>query len=342
MPRIFTTAQIADLVQGGLVGDPLIELTGFAPADTAKAGELTFAEKSNYVALAERGAAGAIVVGLDCAASTKTLIRVANPRLAVSKLLPLFFPEDAEPAGIHPSAVVADSAVIHASAHIGANCVVGERVVIGARCALLGGNHVRRDCELGDDVVLHPNVVLYPKTKLGNRVQIHAGTVIGSDGYGYVFDQGRHHKMPQVGRVVIGDDVEIGANTAVDRGALGPTVIGAGTKIDNLVHVAHNVSFGRHCLIMGQSGFAGSTSLGDYCVVASQSGHLTLGPQATIGAKSGVMRDVPAKGTVLGIPAQPDKQTKRQWIALQQLPELLKEVRELRQQLAELTVKNLG
>jgi len=345
MSRVFTAAEIASIVQGELVGEPDVELTGFAAADAAKVGDLSFAEKPSYVAIAERSAASAIVVGKDCATSTKTLIRVANPRLAVSKLLPLFFPDEAESAGVHPSAVVAASAVIHATAHIGANSVVGERVVIGARCVLLGGNHVRRDCELGEDVVLHPNVVLYPKTKLGNRVQIHAGTVIGSDGYGYVFDQGRHHKMPQVGRVIIGDDVEIGANTAVDRGALGPTTIGAGTKIDNLVHVAHNVSFGRHCLIMGQSGFAGSTSLGDYCVVASQAGvagHLSLGPQATVGAKSGVMRDVPAKGTVLGIPAQPDKQTKRQWIALQQLPELLKEVRELREQVAELTVKTIA
>jgi UDP-3-O-[3-hydroxymyristoyl] glucosamine N-acyltransferase len=148
--------------------------------------------------------------------------------------------------------------------------------------------------------------------------------------------------MPQVGQVIIEDDVEIGANSAIDRGALGPTVIGQGTKIDNLVHVAHNVVFGRHCLIMGQCGFAGSTRLGDYCVVASQSGvagHLKLGTQATIGAKSGVMRDVPDRGTVLGIPAQPDKQTKRQWIALQKLPDLLKQVRDLEQKVAELAKK---
>ena len=197
-------------------------------------------------------------------------------------------------------------------------------------------------CELGDDVCLFPNVVLYQQTKVGHRVTIHAGTVIGSDGYGYVFDEGRHRKVLQVGNVVIHDDVDIGANACIDRAALGSTVIGQGTKIDNLVHVAHNVVMGRHCLVMGQSGFAGSTRLGDYCVIASQSGiagHLKLGTQATVGAKSGVMRDVPDKGTVLGIPAMPDRQMKRQFIAVQQLPEMIRRMRELEKQVAELSAK---
>ncbi len=160
-----------------------------------------------------------------------------------------------------------------------------------------------------------------------------------------MFDEGRHHKLLQVGNVIIHDDVEIGANTAIDRGALGATVVGQGTKIDNLVHIAHNVIIGRHCLVMGQVGFAGSTRLGDYCVIASQSGiagHLTLGNQATVGAKSGVMRDIPDKGTVLGIPAAPDKRAKRQMIALQQLPELIRRTRELEKQVAELKAKAGG
>src|SRR5207237_407684 len=159
------------------------------------------------------------------------------------------------------------------------------------------------------------------------------------DGYGYVFDQGKHLKVLQVGNVVVGNDVEIGANAAIDRAALGSTVIGQGTKIDNLVHVAHNVVMGNHCLVMGQVGFAGSTHLGDYSVVASQSGiagHLKLGKQSTVGAKSGVMRDVPDGGTVLGIPAMPDKQAKRQWIALQKLPDMVRRMRELEEQVAQL------
>jgi UDP-3-O-[3-hydroxymyristoyl] glucosamine N-acyltransferase len=341
----FTVSQIAEQLRGEVLGDGSVEITGFASADRAKNGDLTFAEKEAYFAAAERSAAAAIMVTGEFTSAEKVLIRVPNTRVAVARLLPIFFPPDQLPPGIHPSAIIADSAQIDPTAHIGPNCVVGARVRLGARSALTGGNHVGRDCQIGDDVCLFPNVVIYAQSQIGHRVTIHAGTVIGSDGYGYVFDEGRHRKMLQVGNVIIHDDVEIGANAAIDRGALGATVIGQGTKIDNLVHIAHNVTIGRHCLIMGQVGFAGSTRLGDYCVIASQSGiagHLTLGNQATVGAKSGVMRDIPEKGTVLGIPAAPDKQAKRQMIAVQQLPELIRRMRDLEKQVAELKSKTSG
>ncbi|MCU0770584.1 MAG: UDP-3-O-(3-hydroxymyristoyl)glucosamine N-acyltransferase [Verrucomicrobia bacterium] len=338
----YTAAELAQRLGGEITGDGSVILTGFAAAATARPGDLTFAESESYFAAAEQSAASAILVSGDFSSASKVLLKVPNPRVAMAKVLPLFFPPDQEPSGIHPTAVIADSAQIDPSVHIGPYCVVGEDVRLGARCVLLGGNHVRKQCVLGEDVVLHPNVVLYPGTQVGHRVIIHAGTVIGSDGYGYVFDEGRHRKVLQLGTVTIQDDVEIGANAAIDRGALGPTVIGQGTKIDNLVHVAHNVSFGRHNLVMGQCGFGGSTELGDYCVIASQSGiadHLKLGPQVTVGAKSGVMRDIPPGGTVLGIPAQPDKQMKRQWIAVQQLPDLIKRVREAERELREIQAK---
>jgi UDP-3-O-[3-hydroxymyristoyl] glucosamine N-acyltransferase len=337
-----TAAQIAEQLRGEVLGDGSVHLTGFAPADCARAGDLTYADKESYFAAAEKSQASAILVSREFTSTQKVLIRVANPRVAVARLLPLFFPPDEHAPNIHPTAVVAPSAQIDPTAHIGPHSVVGDRVRVGARSALLGGNQIGRDCMIGEDVCLFPNVVLYAQTQIGNRVSIHASTVIGSDGYGYAFDEGRHRKVLQVGRVVIHDDVEIGANSAIDRGALGDTVIGQGTKIDNLVHVAHNVTMGRHCLIMGQVGFAGSTHLGDYCVVASQSGiagHLTLGKQVTVGAKSGVMRDIPDGGTVLGIPAAPDKQAKRQMIAVSQLPELIRRTRELEKQLAELQAK---
>ena len=335
----FTAAQIADQLRGEVLGDGSIQLTSIAPADCARPGDLTFAEKEAYFAAAEQSQASAILVPMEFAASGKVLIRVANPRLAVAKLLPLFFPPDAYSPGIHPGATVAVTAMIDPTAHVGPGCVIGDRVRLGARSVLRGGNHIGRDCQIGDDVCLFPNVVIYPQCQVGHRVSIHAGTVIGSDGYGYVFDEGRHRKVLQVGHVIIQDDVEIGANAAIDRGALGATVIGQGSKIDNLVHVAHNVVMGRNCLVMGQSGFAGSTRLGDYCVIAAQAGiagHLKLGHQATVGAKSGVMRDVPDKGTVLGIPAAPDKQAKRQMIAIQQLPELIRRTRALEKEVAEL------
>ena len=335
-----TTAALALQLGGEVIGNGEALLSGFSSADQAKAGDLTFAEKDSYFAAAEASAATAILVAGTFTSATKVLIRVPDARIAAAKALPLFFPPESFASGIDATARIAASAQIDPSAHIGPGCSIGENVSIGARTVLMGGNHVARDCRVGDDVRLSPNVVLYARTEVGHRVMIHAGTVIGSDGYGYVFDQGRHRKILQVGRVIIHNDVEIGANAAIDRGALGPTIIGEGTKIDNLVHIAHNVVLGRHCLIMGQVGFAGSTQLGDYGVIASQSGiagHLKLGRQSIVGAKSGVMRDVADKETVLGIPAAPDKQAKRQWIAVQRLPELMLRVRDLEKQIAALT-----
>jgi UDP-3-O-[3-hydroxymyristoyl] glucosamine N-acyltransferase len=338
----FTAAQIAQKVKGEVIGDGSIELTGLAPADCARAGELTFAENAAYFAAAEQSQAAAILVSEPYASSKKVLIRVANPRVALARVLPVFFPPEEHPRGIHPTAVIADSAQVDPTAHVGAGCVVRARARLGPRSVLMGNNDVGADCNLGEDACLFPNVVLYRKTQVGRRAVIHAGTVIGSDGYGYVLDEGRHRKVLQLGNVIIGDDVEIGANAAIDRGTLGPTVIGEGTKIDNLVHIAHNVVIGRHCLIMGQVGFAGSTRLGDYVVIASQSGiadHLKLGNQVMIGAKSGVMRDVPDGGRVLGIPAAPDRQFKRQVIAIQQLPDLIHRMRELEKHVEQLTAK---
>lgn len=337
-----TTAELARQLGGEISGDGDVVLTGFTSAERAGAGDLTFAEKDSYFAAAEASAASAILVAGAGAftSATKVLIRVPDARVAAARALPIFNPPAVFAAGIDPTARIASTARIDTSAHVGAHCIVGEGVAIGARSVLMGGNHVGADCRVGEDTRLSPNVVLYPRTELGNRVAIHAGTVIGSDGYGYVFDQGKHRKMLQVGQVIVHDDVEIGANAAIDRGALGPTIIGEGTKIDNLVHIAHNVVIGRHCLIMGQVGFAGSTQLGDYGVIASQSGiagHLKLGHQSVVGAKSGVMRDVGDKETVLGIPAAPDKQAKRQWIAVQKLPELMQRMRELEKQVAALS-----
>ena len=336
----FTISQIADKIKGVVVGDGSLEVHGFAPLDCAKAGDLSFADNDAYIAAAGQSHATAIIVSANSSVSSdKVLIKVANPRIAAARLMPLFYPPETYTPALHPTATVAATAQIDTSAYIGPNCVVEHGAIIGARSVLMAGNYVGPNCKLGEDVRLFPNVVIYADCQLGNRVSIHSGTVIGSDGYGYVFDEGKHRKVLQIGNVVIEDDVEIGANAAIDRAALGSTRIGKGSKIDNLVHVAHNVVFGNHCLVMGQSGFAGSTKLGDYCVIASQSGiagHLKLGNQATVGAKSGVMRDIPEKGVVLGIPAMPDKQAKRQIIGLMQLPELIKRTRDLEKQVEEL------
>jgi UDP-3-O-[3-hydroxymyristoyl] glucosamine N-acyltransferase len=335
----FTASEISERVGGEVFGDGATRLTGFASAENARAGDLTFADTKEYFLAAENSPASAILVSGNFSSTKKVLIRVRNARAAVARLLPVFFPPEVPPPGIDPSAKIAASAHVDPTAHIGPHCVIGEEVRIGERAALLGGNHIGKGSRIGEDVCLHPNVVVYARTTIGNRVTIHAGTTIGSDGYGYVFDAGRHRKVLQVGNVVIHDDVEIGANSAIDRGALGSTVIGAGTKIDNLVHIAHNVVIGSNCLIMGQSGFAGSTQVGDYSVIASQSGiagHLKLGKQSTVGAKSGVMRDVPDGETVLGLPASPAKATKRQWVAVQHLPEMVRRLRALERQVEQL------
>jgi len=339
MPNMtFTTAEIAKHLDGEVVGDAAATLKGFAPADHAKPGDLTFAENEDYFARAEQSAATAIIADERFKSAKKILIRVPNARVAFAKAMALFFPERIYAAGIHPTAVVAASARVDATAHIGPHCVVGERVTISARSVLQAGDVVGDDSKLAEGVNLFPNVTIYPQTEIGARVRIHAGTVVGSDGFGYVQDRGVHLKVPQIGNVIIGDDVEIGANVTIDRGALGPTVIGKGTKIDNLVQIAHNVEIGEGTLIISQVGISGSTKLGKYVVLAGQvglAGHLKIGNQVTIAAKSGVMHDIPDGETWMGIPAQPDKQTKRQMIAIQRLPELLRRVAELEKKLGE-------
>ena len=329
---MFTAADIAKELNGQVEGDGSIPLTGFAPATTAKAGDLTFAENETFFAKAEQSAASAILIDGPFKSARKAVIRVANARIACARVLPLFFPEQTFAPGVHASAVVAASAQIDSTAHVGPFCVIGEKVKIGPGVVLRGSNHVGDCSVIGANSHLFPNVTLYNQTQIGQRVRIHAGAVIGADGFGYVFDAGVHCKVPQVGQVIVHDDVEIGANVTIDRGALGPTVIGKGTKIDNLVMIAHNVTIGENCLLIAQVGVAGSTKIGKYVTLAGQvgiAGHLKIGDQAVVAAQSGVMHDIPEKGKWLGAPAQPDRQAKRQLIALQQLPELVRRVKEL-------------
>ena len=325
----FTIAEIAKHLAGEVMGDGAVVLTGFAQADAAQAGDLTFAETDAYFAAAEKSPATAIIAGKNSASANKILIRVANPRIAFAKALALFFPEPKFAAGIHPSAVIAKSAQVDPTAHIGPHCTVGERVRLGAHCVLQNGNFVGDDSALGAETHLSPNVIIHARSQIGQRVRIHAGTVIGSDGYGYVLDGGIHRKIPQVGNVIIGEDVEIGANVTIDCGALGSTVIGKGTKIDNLVQVAHNVEIGEHCLVIAQVGIAGSAKLGNYVVLAGQAGvagHLKIGDHVTVAAQAGVMVDTPDAGTYWGSPMQPIGDVKRQLVAVRKLPELLKKV----------------
>ena len=333
----FTANEIAERVGGDVVGDGSIELDGFAQADAAMPGDLTFAENMQFFRLAEQSQANAILAPGKFTSETKTVIRVKDARIAFARVLPLFFPEKQFTPGIHPSAVIAKSADVANTATIGPNCIIGESAAIGEQTVLEANCTLGDQSTLGQATRLFPNVSVYSKCKLGDRVRIHAGSVIGSDGYGYVFDQDHHRKIPQVGSVVIENDVEIGANCTIDRGALGDTVIGEGTKIDNLVQIGHNVVIGKHCIIVAQNGIGGSTQIGEYSTLGGQVGvigHITIGPKVMIAARSTVLNNLEGGKQYMGFPAVPNFQAKRALIATQQLPELIKRVRELEKQLA--------
>lgn len=266
-----------------------------------------------------------------------TLIEVNDPLTAFITLVRRLHGQAVEPApSIDPRAVIAPSARLGPEAMLHPFVMIGEGCVLGARCRLYSGVVLGRNCRLGDDVVLHPHVVLYDGTTLGNRVIVHANAVLGADGFGYRFQDGKHAKTPQLGSVEVGDDVEIGAGTTIDRGTFQATRIGAGTKIDNQVQIGHNCQIGKHNLFVSQVGIAGSCSTGDYVVIAGQVGvsdHVHIADRAVIGARSGVVRDIPAGERMLGAPARPESEEKRILLSLGRLPELCREVRQVKQHL---------
>ncbi len=240
------------------------------------------------------------------------------------------------PRGIDPLASIDPTATIGVEPSIHPFAVIAEGCVVGARCRIHSGVVIGRSCRIGDDVVLYPNVVLYDGTILGDRVMVHANSVLGADGFGYRTHDGRHVKVPQLGHVEIGDDVEIGACTTIDRGTFQATRIGAGTKIDNLVQIGHNCAVGRHNLLVSQMGMAGSSTTGNYVVVAGQVGivgHVRIGDQVMIGAQAGVTKDVPAGQQMLGSPATPVSEQKRILVTLERLPEIRRDIRRIKQHL---------
>jgi UDP-3-O-[3-hydroxymyristoyl] glucosamine N-acyltransferase len=341
-----TVTHLAALVQGRLHGDDRI-VRAARPMNEAGPDDITFIENERNVRHLKTCQARTAVVPATLAARRQellgadgtalTLIEVSDPLTAFVTIVrhlhgqPELPPPSIDPrAAIHPTAQIGPDATLHPFA------CVGEGSILGARCRLHSGAVVGRNCRLGDEVVLHPNAVLYDGTILGDRVIVHANAVLGADGFGYRFQGGRHVKMPQFGTVEVGDDVEIGAGTTIDRGTFQATRIGAGTKIDNLVQIGHNCRIGKHNLFVSHVGIAGSCSTGDYVVLAGQVGvadHVHIGDQAVIGARSGVARDVPAGEKMLGAPARPEGEEKRILLSLGRLPELCREVRQVRHHL---------
>ena len=310
-------SQIAELVGGTFEGATDPEITGVAPLDRASANELSFVAHPKYLPYLADSRAGAIL-------ATETLIPRGStelPRIvvqdvhrALADVLERFHPEDGLAAGIHPTAAIGARAVIGANVRIGAYCVIGD------------------DCSIGAGSRLYPHVTLYSKVQMGERCIVHSGARLGADGFGYTFVDGEHRKVPQVGGVVMGDDVEIGANTTIDRGSVGPTEIGNGVKIDNLVHVGHNVRIGDLSIVVAQVGISGSTTIGRGVTLAGQAGlqgHITIGDGAVIGGQAGVFSDVPAGATYSGYPARPHREAMRVQGAVFKLPELIKRIRAL-------------
>lgn len=328
-----TLAGLADRLEGEVRGDPARVVRRVCTLEEAGPDDLSFLTSSKYLESARASGAGAIVT--DAAAAerlSQDLLIVDNPHLVVANLLRLFAPERHVRPGVHPSAVIAATAVIDAEASVGPFCVVGERAEIGGGTVLAAHVVIGDDCSVGEDCLLHPQVTLYERSRVGGRCILHSGVVIGGDGYGFATSEGRHHKLEHLGRAVLEDDVEIGANSAVDRGLLGETRIGAGTKIDDLVMVAHNVQVGRNCLLVAQAGIAGSARLGDNVTVAGQSGiigHVEIGDGVVVATKSAVLKGVDAGKQVAGIPAIELSRWRRQQAVAARLGEIRTRLRAL-------------
>ncbi|HSJ07614.1 MAG TPA: UDP-3-O-(3-hydroxymyristoyl)glucosamine N-acyltransferase [Longimicrobiales bacterium] len=328
-------SQLARAVDGRLEGGADPDVTGAAPLDRAGPSDLSFLGSPHY--LHEAAATGAAVVLARTELAGRLpeglpRIIVADPHAALAVLLPLLYPPEPPPAGVHPAAVVGDGVELGEGVAIGAHAVVGDGTAIGAGAILAAHVVVGRHCRIGARAYLHPHVTVYDRAILGDRTILHSGARIGVDGFGYSSSRAGHVKIPHVGRCVIGSDVEIGANTTIDRGSIGDTVIGDGCKIDNLVQIGHNVRMGEHCIVVSQVGVSGSTRLGRFVTLGGQAGipgHITIGDGATVAAQAGVFGNVPAGATVSGYPARPHREALRAQAGLFRLPEVMKRLRAL-------------
>jgi UDP-3-O-[3-hydroxymyristoyl] glucosamine N-acyltransferase len=328
----YTLGEIASRVEGTVRGDSSRTVSGIKPLDQAGPEDLSFVAHPRYRRAAEGSRAAGLIVAEEGIAPGRNLILVKNPYVALAVAMGLFYEQPRPAPGLSPQAVLGEGTRIGRDVSIGPFVVTGRDCSIGDRAALLPGVVLGDDVRIGEDTVLHPGVVVYSRSVLGARVTVHASSVVGSDGFGYAEAAGTRAKIPQVGNVVIEDDVEIGACTTIDRATFGSTIVGRGAKIDNLVQIGHNVSIGEGSVLVAQSGIAGSTRLGRGVIVAGQSGaagHLVLGDHSVVGAKSAVLQDLPAGSFVVGHPAADHREWKRSQAALRRLPDLLRAVARL-------------
>ena len=340
---IYDIKEIADLVQGSIEGDTELDIHGVSGIREAVAGEITFLGNRKYLPFQKDTKASAVHIpdiDLDPRRIAKTFIRVRNPYASFMEVVKLFANKRPEyNPGIHPSAVIGQRVTLGADVHIGANVVVQDDVRLGDWSVLMPGVFIGEGTHLGSRCLIYPNVSIMDNILIGNEVVIHAGSVIGSDGFGFAQNGNGNEKVPQVGCVEIGDNVEIGASVTVDRATFGKTVIGAGTKIDNLVQIAHNVRIGKGSILCAQVGISGSTEVGDSTVLAGQAGvvgHITIGNGAVVGAQAGVTKPVKDGECVSGYPARPHRKAMKTLAEIRRIPDLLRKVKELENRLDEL------
>jgi UDP-3-O-[3-hydroxymyristoyl] glucosamine N-acyltransferase len=328
--------ELAQWVNGTVVGDGEIEISGVAAIEVACSGEITFIANPKYLSKLSQTHASAVIVSKEVTQADKPLICVADPYLAFAKILTLFSQTPYQPRGVDPNAWLSPTATLGRDLTLYPFVYIGEHCSIGDRVTLYPGVYVGKDSSVGEDSIFYPNVTIYSGTTIGKRVILHSGVVVGSDGFGYVKEGKKNVKIPQVGRVEIEDDVEIGANTTIDRATLGKTIIRRGVKIDNLVQVAHNVALGEDSIIVAQVGISGSTKIGSNVTLAGQVGvvdHIEIGDNVMVGAQAGVTHDLAANQGYVGSPALPHREFLRAITVFPKLPEMRKTLLDIERRL---------
>lgn len=330
--------EFSELVQGKVIGDPDIEITGASGVQDARIGDITFVTSSKFIKLLEGSAASCVIVKEPVDGLAISQLQVGNPYYVFAKALELFYPAPVLTPGISEAAFVAAKAVMGKGVKVFPMVYIADHAIIGDRTVLYPGAFIGSNAVLGKDCVIHPNVTIKGNVRIGDRVIVHSGSVIGADGFGYVLEKGVHYKIPQVGGVVIEDDVEIGSNVSIDRATTGNTVVGKGTKIDNLVQIAHNVLIGKNSLIIAQVGISGSSQIGDFTTLAGQVGiadHSSLEPGTIIAAQGGLTGNY-KKGIYSGSPAIPHRDWLRSQALFAKLPEMNRRIKELENKLEKL------